>query len=242
MSKTISSCVLLTSLLFTSFNANAFRLEPMLAEFTPTGSSATKVFRVENESNEKVAVKLKMTTRVIDENGKEENVDSSDFKIYPEQVSLDPSDSRAIRVVYIGKKQIDMEQNYRLFASQLPVSFKNEKPKTGVKFLYQFVASVYVTSDKYSPKVEVESFERIDKNTAKISLVNKGQRHVLLKGVKVELFDGNNKTFRVGPENSEDWDSINILSGSRRIVKVKTDKDFDLAKNPAKVVIENEIR
>ena len=221
--------------------AFAFRLEPMVANFSVDGEGASKIFRVENEGKEKIAVKLEAFTRQIDEKGKETMVPSKDFKIYPEQVTLEPSDSRAIRVLYLGVKDIEKESAYRIVASQLPVSFKTEEKKSGIKFLFQFVASVYVTNEKYYPKVVIESITRTDKDTLKVKVVNKGQKHVILKNVKVELTDKQGKPFKLDASAVKSWDTENILSGTRRTFKVKTTSDFDLAKNPPKIEIKDEM-
>jgi fimbrial chaperone protein len=222
-----------------AFKAEAFRLEPMVANFTATGDGTSKIFRVENEAKEKIAVKIEAFARQIDDKGKETLTPSKDFKIYPEQVSLNGSDSRAVRVVYLGPKDIEQEQSYRIVASQLPVSFKEEKKQTGIKFLFQFVASVYVTNDNYYPKLVVEPLKRLDKDTLRISVANKGQKHVVLKNARIEMKDNGGKAV-VLSELIKEWDGENVLSGHRRVFKVKTTSDFDLAKNPPKVEIKDE--
>ena len=106
----------------------------------------------------------------FDDKGKETTVESKDFKIYPDQMTLEPSDSRAVRVVYLGVKDIEKESSYRIIATQLPVDFKADAKKNGIKFLFQFVASAYVTNDKYYPKVLVESITK-EKDNLKINFI-----------------------------------------------------------------------
>lgn len=227
--------------LFVYSNAEAFRLEPMVANFNAVGEGSTRLFRVENEAKEKIAVKIQAYTRQIDENGKEILGETHDFKIYPEQITLAASDSRAIRVIYIGKKNIEQEGAYRIIASQLPVNFKNQKKRTGINFLFQFIASVYVTSEKYYPKIEVESISRIDKDNLKLNLINRGQKHTLLKNVTIELKDNGGKVFKLGNDIVKNWDSENILSGTRRTFKLKTPFNFDIQKNKPSIEIKDEI-
>jgi fimbrial chaperone protein len=226
---------LLTIGLACSFEANAFRLEPMVAEFGVDGANASKIFRVENEAKEKVAVKIEAFVRSIDENGKESLTPTKNFKIYPDQISLAASDSRAVRVIYQGPKDLEQEAAYRIVASQLPVSFKEDPKKTGIKFLFQFIASVYVTSDKYYPKVVVESVTNVDKENIRIKLINKGQKHALLKKVSVELKDTSGGVLKLGPATIKEWDGENLLSGTRRTFKVKSGGTFDIQKDVPKV-------
>jgi fimbrial chaperone protein len=231
--------ILILLALVLPFKAEAFRLEPMVVNFTPDGAGSSKIFRIENEAKEKIAVKVEAFTREIDDKGKEKMVPSKDFKIYPDQISLNGSDSRAIRVVYLGPKDLEKEVAYRIVASQLPVAFDEVKKQTGIKFLFQFVASVYVTDANYYPKIVVEPIKRLDKDTLRISVANKGQRHTLLKNVKIEMKDNAGKTVMLR-DLVKDWDGENVLSGNRRVFKVKSTSDFDLAKNPPKVEIKDE--
>lgn len=233
--------ILVFFLILTGLQAFAFRLEPMVANFTVDGEGSSKIFRVENEGKEKIAVKMQAFVRHIDDKGKESLVESRDFKIYPEQMTLEPSDSRAIRVVYLGLKDIEKENSYRIVASQLPVNFKEEVKKNGIKFLFQFVASAYVTSDKYYPKIVVESITRTDADTLRVKIINKGQKHALLKNVKIELKDNEGKILKLGPEVLKNWDSENLLSGNRRTFKIKSTQNFDLVKNPPKIEVKDEM-
>lgn len=232
--------ILFIILLNLNFSAHAFRLEPMVADFTPDGENATKIFRVENEAKEKIAVKIQAFVRKIDEKGKETTTPTADFKIYPDQISLEASDSRAVRISYIGKKALEQESAYRIVASQLPVAFKNQAKKTGINFLFQFVASVYVTSDKYYPKIEVESLARVDNENLKIKLVNKGQKHSILKNVNIELTGNDGKALKLNGDVIPNWNSENILSGTRRTYKFKSAVDFDIKKNAPKIEIKDE--
>ena len=229
-----------TFLLILSVKAFAFRLEPMVADFAPSGSGAIKTFRVDNDGKEKLGVKIQAFVRQIDENGKETMVESKDFKIYPDQLSLSASDSRAVRVTYTGPQNIDQERAYRIVASQLPVSFKEESQKTGIKFLYQYVASAYVTSEKFYPKIEVESITKVDKDNIKIKIINKGQKHTLLNFVDIELQDTNGKRIKLDSKFVNKWEGENILSGTRRTFKVKSQLNFDINKAPPKIEIMEE--
>ena len=237
---TLISVIFLT--LIISIKVSAFRMEPMDVDFTPDGEGASKIFRIENEGDEKVAVKISAYTREIDDKGKETRVVSNDFKIYPEQMTLSASDSRAVRVLYIGPKQLEQESAYRIVATQLPVEFKKKTKKSGVSFLYEFVASVYVTDEKFVPKIEVESITRTSKDNLKIKVINKGQKHTLLRNVKIELKDSEGKYLPMDGKLIKEWDSENILSGTRRTFNIKSTQNFDLSINPPKIEVKDELK
>lgn len=223
-----------------SVQAIAFKLEPMVVEYSPQGPESTKNFHIENESKEKVAVKVEAFLRTIDANGIEKRIPTDHFKIYPEQLSLMPSDSRAVRVTYQGPKELTTESAYRIVATQLPVSFKNRTKKTGVNFLFKFIAAVYVTSDTFIPKLEVESIKRVNSDKLKIKINNTGRKHRQLQGVKVILKDKAGQTLALNESVIKDWNAGNILAGNHRTFNFKSNLKFDLKKNSAVIEIKDE--
>ena len=233
-----SSLIILILTICTS--GYAFKLEPMVVDYSPLGPESSKNFRIENESKEKVAVKVEAFKRIIDANGREKRVPTDHFKIYPEQLSLMPSDSRAVRVTYQGPKELTTESAYRIVATQLPVSFKNRTKKTGVNFLFKFIASVYVTSDTFVPKLEVESIKRVNSEKVKINLKNTGRKHRQLNGVKVILKDKTGQTLALNESLIKNWNSGNVLAGGQRTFNFKSSLQFDLKKNGAVIEIKDE--
>ena len=237
MKKSILFYISFYAILLISLQAEAFRLAPMTVNFVTDGEGSTQLFRVENAANDRIAVKIQAFIRQIDEEGKEQLIPTTDFRIFPEQLSLAASDSRAIRIIYIGKKELDHELAYRIVASQLPVSFKENTPKAGFNFLFQFVASAYVTNNKFFPKIEMESFTHADQDTFKLKIINKGQKHILLKNVIVELTDLSGKSLKINSDSVSTWASENILPGSRRILTVKSQSQFDVTKSKTRIEI-----
>ncbi|AGH96180.1 fimbria/pilus periplasmic chaperone [Pseudobdellovibrio exovorus] len=213
----------------------AFRLDPMVVDFQPTGTHAAKTIRVDNEAQEKIAVKIQMYRRIVDDKGIETREPTQDFKVFPTQFSLNSKDSRVIRVVYSGPKEIDREQSYRLVATQLPVDFKEETRQSGVKFLFEFVASVYVNQSKFFPQIEVESITAPANGQVQMTIANTGTRHRLLRGVSIKLQDTQGRHIVVDENLVKDWNGENLLSGGRRTYTFKSASQFDLKARPAQI-------
>ncbi len=201
----------------------AFRLDPMVTEFSLTGPEQSKVFRIENNGHERIAVQLKMTTRNIDPQGQESRELVQDFSIYPEQISLGPNDSRNVRVTYKGPKELKAEKAYRLIAAQLPVDFKTAtQKKNQLNFLFEYVASIYVRPEGTNPKLEIQKVESKGDNKIHLVIENKGTAHRLLKGVTIVVSTeaGKNITLQQKPDQS--WESENLLAGSTREFELQT--------------------
>lgn len=213
-----SSHILLAALIL-PLHAFSFRLDPMVVELQPTGPKNSHSFRVENNGQERIAVQLKMTTRTTDENGKETRLDSSDFTIYPEQISLSPNDMRTVRVTYNGPKDVTSEKAYRLIASQLPVNFQKETKPTQLNFLFQYIASVYITPKGAAAQVQVKDIKVTDKNKIEFKLENVGTAHRLLKGIQVQFYDKNNLV-AIDPNFFKGIANENILAGASRKLTV----------------------
>jgi fimbrial chaperone protein len=230
--------MLISSLLAFSSLSWAFRLDPMVTEFSPSGPEQSKVFRIENNGQERIAVQLKMTTRKIDSRGQESREAVSDFSIYPEQMSLGPNDARNVRVTYQGAKEIEVEKAYRLIAAQLPVEFKSAaQKKSQLNFLFEYVASIYVRPEGTQAKLEIQKVEPLNENKIHLILENKGSAHRLLKGVTVAVTTEAGKNISLQPQSDQAWESENLLAGMTR--------EFDLQttdKIPAKATLKASLK
>ena len=157
--------------------AKAFRLEPMTADFSSSGDGSVRDFRIVNDSKDEIAVNVRAYLREMSINGKEKRTPTTDFKISPVQFALMPNYFQTIRVTYQGAPLVDSEVPYRIIATQLPVYSKNRSKEKGIRSLFQYIASVYVTSDRFDPKFEVEAILQTEEDGMKVTLVNNGKKH-----------------------------------------------------------------
>lgn len=209
-------------MLLISFSSHAFRLDPMVVEFSPKAPGNSKVFRIENNGQDRIAVQLKLTSRKVDQKGNETREPSNDFSVYPDQVSLGPNDSRNVRVTYTGTQELKEEKSYRLIATQLPVDFKGEKKESQLKFLFQFVASLYVHPEGSFAQIEVAEMSAVNANTLKIVLQNKGSAHRLLKDVRLAVQSESGQSISIKDSSYKDWPGENLLAGGRREFLIET--------------------
>ena len=70
--------------------AHAFRFSPFRVKFEPSGAGANQLFTVENNSNARTSVQIRIMTREVDVDGGEKNADTEkDFTIFPAQMVLE---------------------------------------------------------------------------------------------------------------------------------------------------------
>lgn len=216
--------------LFLSSSAHAFRLSPMVVDFCPAGKCATQTLLLENPGKEKVAVQIEVMKRKIDLEGTEDRTEASaDFVVFPEQLTLEPNQKRNVRVTWAGDPAPESELAFRLVASQLPVTLSRPTNRADVnvnlKFVLQYVASLYITPAGAKPDIKIEAAAIKKPGEAEVTLKNHGKTRRLLDGAKIKLISGRNE-YQVPENEMKEIRSQNILAGTARKLKVKAPADF----------------
>jgi len=223
----------LTLLLFSS-PASAFRLSPMVLEFAPSGKNATQTILLENPDKNRVALQLEVTKRKVDIDGKEDRSEVvEDFVVFPDQLTLEPGQKRNVRVTWVGEGAPKQELAFRLVASQLPVTLDRPTDradvKVNLKFVLQYVASLYVVPSGVKAEVKVESAKLLKAGSAEVVLRNSGGMHRVLEKAKIR-FLGGGKAFEVPEAVMKEVRAQNILAGGARRFQFTVPKDLKDAK------------
>ncbi|MFN8370543.1 MAG: fimbria/pilus periplasmic chaperone [Bacteriovoracaceae bacterium] len=194
----------------------------MSATFALTGRDASKLFELENDSNEKIAVRLSMSKRLMDEEGKETQPEvEDDFLIQPFHIVMDPFQKKAVRVTWMKGENFKDELAYRLIAEQLPIDMgdKAEKNKrqANIKVLLRYVAAVYVDPGTTQSNVTVVKQEHDSiKKKLIITLNNSGNKHQILKNLKVKIKNGDQGETSIEAAGLAGFIGENILAQSTR--------------------------
>ncbi len=187
--------------------AHAFRFSPFRVKFEPSGTCANQLFKVENNTDERASVQIRITPREVDVAGGEKNADAEkDFMIYPAQMVLEPHASRSVRVQWAGDPRLKEEKVYRIIAEQLPVNLDKEKPKNStVKFLVSYRGALFVSPPGLAQNVTLDfscaTRDAAGKKILEIVLHNRGTQHALLRNLKLDLKDDKGNTVRLAGEN-----------------------------------------
>lgn len=228
--------------------AYAFKLSPMVANFTAKGDGKTQSFFVENTSDKKVAVQIDVLFRTQNSAGEEERTETDKFTVYPPQIILKPKQKRTIRVSWTGPQKVEEEQAFRLVAEELPIELqrKQENQRTNINFLMKYVASLYVTPPSARAKVEVASVEAktmkvevpivkekmlkgkkvkikekkmVKKRMMAISLENKGNAHKVLNEIQIEA-SSSGKKIKISQESLQVFATENLLAKGKKTFHV----------------------
>ncbi|MBF0360883.1 MAG: molecular chaperone [Oligoflexia bacterium] len=243
---------LFLTLTFFSFNLWAFKISPMVATLSPEGGkNSSTTFQVSNDKDEVISIEADVTTRSIDLHGKEERKKTEELKAYPMQFQLKPKEIKNIRVIWTGTKDIKSELPFRLIVRQLPVSSQKDDNGNGgggqagqIKFLFEYVCSVYVRPQNSRPKLVVEKVKRelakevYKENLISLTIKNDGNEHIIVKNMDIylsseakEVKDAkdakeSNVEVKVPDDQMEKYSNENILAGESRILTIKTPSEL----------------
>lgn len=199
--------------------AKALSLIPISQDFKPTGRESTQTFRLENETNEPVAVVVKVMTREVSADGEETNAETKDFTVFPSQVLLNARQSQMVRVQWRGPSAPRKELAYRIIAEQLPVKRSLEPNAHAIQIVMRYVGSVYVVPSGVWPEIVITSARGITdaKNRRMLELVlrNIGRSHGLLDELELTVAAGGSRQ-TLKSDQLKDVLGENILAESER--------------------------
>jgi fimbrial chaperone protein len=215
-----SSVLKLLFLTIVVMSSAAFSFSPMTVSVGSSGSSALMTYKVTNDSDQQTAVSIKVTTRTINETGKETNAPADkEFLVFPARVVLKPRSSQNVKVQYRGNPAITSEVAYRVFAEQLPVDF-SKSSSSGVSILLTYVAALYVTPKDAAAKLVIDKAVGSQKDGRpglEIRLKNDGTKHALISNPVVRISQGSGlPSLEFAGEPASEIDGKNILAKSAR--------------------------
>lgn len=229
---------LLFLLLFCAGHSFAFKFSPIVQEFKDKGKDKTKSFRLTNPSKEAIRVEAEAFIREIDIDNKETRTLTEDFVIYPSQIEIPAGNSQVIRLTYIGEKA-KVEKPYRLIVRQIPNKLAQKKQKkTQINFLFEYVASLYVTPENAKAELVVNKAYKVNGNLI-VEIENKGNKHILLRRYQLNLKQKNKSKKITFTKNSyEEFGNYNFLPGNKRKLVFKSFGELGVGKIEAKLKLQ----
>lgn len=191
------SCVLLCSNLF------SIQISPFIYSFDPTNDAEDKsvekknefTYSITNRMDETIAFEVTVFRRYVDRNGNERlEKDDDSFTVFPSQLIIAPHKMRVVKLRWLGneelKKNPHKEQAFRVQIKQFHINlnpFQKKKRGSSVEFNIQVMTSLYMTPGLSKANPIVTNVQILPNGLAKISVINKGNRHVSFKGLKNEV-------------------------------------------------------
>ena len=212
------------TVVFASFDFN-----PIIATLAPSGEASTVAFQVTNQDKVKIPVQITIYPRVPDVEGKEDYTDKAaekiedQFRVFPNQLILEPNETRTIRVSWKGNQKLTTELPFRIIAEEIPVDVsdpnkKYDKAVAHITISTRYIGSLYVTPNGVKPNliVEVKNSETANKGL-ELELINKGTAHQVVKNPVLKLKSiGTGKEITCAADEIKDLMNQNIMPGMTR--------------------------
>lgn len=134
--------------------AHAQSVQPVILDLQQAGKNASQTLTVNNTRSAAIPVELRVESLVFDENGpRGTGQDTGDIAVFPAQAVIQPGQSQAFRVQYVGDQNLDRSRHYYVTVAQVPVNLP--EGQNGIQVLYniQVVASVQPSGGKPSLKI-----------------------------------------------------------------------------------------
>ena len=181
--------VAVLALLVTStFVALAYEVEPMRIVLDIGSGRTSSILNVRNTRDRDLPIEIVMKRRVVHPDGSQEFVPADeDFSIFPPLALIEPGNSQAVRITYIGDPTIEDSQAFVAEVQEVPVS---QDGFTGVVFAYNFGVAVYVRADQAQASVSVGEVRRTETGI-EFDVTNGGSDFAMLGdlGVRIQAGD-----------------------------------------------------
>jgi fimbrial chaperone protein len=230
MTKKTNISILFLFLLLLNTSLSAFVLKPISMSFAPSGQNASKSFVVVNDSDKPIAVMITIANRNIALDGTEAWPEVDDaFMVYPPQLVLMPEEQQTVKVTWMRQGDLKDELAFRMIAEQLPIDLgKPELTKGhegGLKLMFKFVASLYVTPREGSADIVIDSVRRVTDSEQGDMLVlkmhNQGQIHTIVRRADIQVMTkSGEEMLSLIEDDFSKLKGVNMLSGLQREFKI----------------------
>ncbi len=168
--------------------ALAFEVTPMRAEMRSSGTRTTVTLRVQNPDRQPLPVEIYMERREVTPEGEQRFVRADgDFTVFPPQALVPPGQTQAVRVQYVGPRDLDTSRAYVANVSQVPV--RPESGESGVVLVYRFGAALYVVPES-AVADPVLADSRVENGELVVEIANEGRAHAFLSNDRFDISTG----------------------------------------------------
>lgn len=162
----------------------AMDIQPLRIVLEPDAGRTSATIAVNNTRDRTLPFEVEVERRIIAEDGSQTfEPAEEDFVVFPPQGSVEPGNSKAVRIQYVGGDEFAATQGYVVRIKEIPVQ---DDQFSGVQFAYAFGVAVYVKPRGARDNVKVDTFRRTDSGL-EIGLTNSGTDYALLSAKRLRV-------------------------------------------------------
>jgi fimbrial chaperone protein len=138
--------------------ATAMTVQPVVVDLQTSGRGMSQVVTVQNTFANPLTVELKVDELAFDESGAHPTgKDPGDLLVFPPQALIQPGQTQAFRVQWVGDPDLKRSKHYYVTVAQLPVQLP--QGQSAIQILYNFQVLVGVAPAGGKPDVKVVGAE-----------------------------------------------------------------------------------
>ena len=223
MRKLLTAIVLIVATVAPAF---AFQFSPLNTEFAVSGTNASKIYTVVNDTDEPIAVAVSALKRCVDSDGEEYNEEIPGyFSITPSKMIVQPQQSQMVRVQYKGPSTVTSELAFRIRAEQIPYTKGRDVQGQTINFLFVYNTSAYVAPSKTVRSASTTA-EYDGNGNIGITITNTGNVHQILSELKITVKDGND-AYELTVDDLGRFNGANLLAGAAFNLSIPVPENFD---------------
>ena len=203
-----------------------------LSPLTQTLDSKKKkhlIFTVYNPTKEPVAVDFKIVQLLDTDNNKEQREETNKVKYYPSQFVLGATESKKVRVRYMGSSLPDVEEVYRVIAKELDIDVSDKKDeeaitkvKASIKMRFTYAGLLFVHKTNAMENLKLEAFEVSPDKKITIHINNSGTASVVPNALHYNyIVTVNGKEYKLLAEDLKGAEFRRILAGKTNTFYLK---------------------
>ena len=170
--------------------AVAYEVEPMRLILDLGSNRTSTVISITNTRDTRLPVEIVMKRRIVNADGSQEFVAADeDFSVFPPLALIEPGESQAVRLSYIGDPALADSRAYVAEVQEVPVS---QPGFTGVVSAYNFGVAVYLRAADAEADVSVGETRR-DETGLYFQVINDGSDFAMLTDMAVRI--------QIGPDS-----------------------------------------
>lgn len=134
---------------------DAMTVQPIVIDLQTVGRGMSQVITVENTFETPLPVELTVQRLELTADGVQlTGVDDGDLLIFPPQALIQPGETQAFRVQYVGDPDLAESHHYYITVAQLPVQLP--EGQSAIQILYNFQILVSVGPNGMEPDLQIQ--------------------------------------------------------------------------------------
>jgi fimbrial chaperone protein len=171
-------------------NVSAMTVQPVVLDLKTSGRGVSATVTVQNSFTTPLPVELTVQALDFDENGVvQTGKDPGDLLVFPPQALIQPGQTQAFRIQWVGDPTLEKSHHYYVTVAQLPVQLP--EGQSAIQILYNFQVLVNVAATTGGPRIDIAS-ATIGKNdkgqpVPQIVVRNQGNSYGYLSRTRIHI-------------------------------------------------------